>query len=215
MSLLSIVVPARNEEKAIVKVLTTLRAQFPHAELILVDNGSTDKTVALAEDVECTIISEPQPGKGRAMLAGARAAGGEWLLFHDADTEYDVTDAAAVVNTAILTGACAIGVRMVAFSHLPFSSWAANKVIQWLLARRFDITVPDVLTGTRCLRRSTYLGLAPSVPGFGIETMLTRECLKRGIGISEVPVRYVPRSQKQGKKIRARDMWSLVRIALQ
>jgi glycosyltransferase involved in cell wall biosynthesis len=214
MRSLSIIVPARNEGRVVRKVLGNLRARFPDAELILVNNGSTDNTEAEALAVGCRVVNEPAAGKGRAMVAGARAASNEWLLFHDADTEYEVADALQVVSTAMLTGHCAIGVRMVAFYHLRWSSWLANRVIQALLEWRFGVRVPDVLTGTRCMRKNVYLGLAPTAKGFGIETQLTVACLKRGLPIDEVPVRYIPRSKAQGKKIRAWHLLSLMRIAL-
>ncbi|MEX3984212.1 glycosyltransferase family 2 protein [Paraburkholderia sp. EG287A] len=214
MRALTIVVPARNEARVVGKVLRRLQQQFPDAELLLVNNGSTDDTEAVALATGCRVINEPAPGKGRAMLAGARAASNDWLLFHDADTEYETADAVQVVATAMLTGHCAIGVRMVAFDHVRPSSWLANRVIQWMLHRRYGVWVRDVLTGTRCMRRSLFLSLDASAKGFGIETQLTLGCIKRGVPIDEVPVRYIPRSKAQGKKIRAWHLWSLMRIAM-
>jgi glycosyltransferase involved in cell wall biosynthesis len=212
---LSIIIPARNEARSVQTVLRTVRSIFPDAEILLVDNGSTDGTATLATHVEgVRVITETRAGKGHAMRAGAQAALGEYLLFHDADTEYEVSDARAVVARAFERNGCAIGVRHVSFERLRWSSWLANRLIQALLRLRFGLTVSDVLSGTRCMRKSEFLGLATRSAGFGIETEIAVACLKSGIPVHYADVRYTPRSGAEGKKIRPYHLFSLVRIAL-
>lgn len=212
---LSIVVPAKNEARSVQTVLLALRRSFPDAELILVDNGSTDGTARLAVEIEgVKIVSEGQAGKGCAMRAGARAAQGEFLLFHDADVEYEVRDAVDVVANTMAEGGCGVGVRHVSFDRLRWSSWLANRVIQFLLRRRFDVRVPDVLSGTRCFRRDEFLALDTQAHGFGIETEMVVTCLKSSMPLHYAAVRYTPRTGAQGKKIRAYHLFSLMRLAL-
>lgn len=212
---LSIIIPARNESRSVQAVLRALRATFPKAEILLVDNGSTDGTAGLAAKVEgVRVITEVRPGKGHAMRAGAQAALGDYLLFHDADTEYEVTDALAVVDKAFMLSGCVIGVRHVSFERLRWSSWLANRLIQALLRRRFGLTVADVLSGTRCMRKSEFLQLDTRAAGFGIETEIAVTCLKQGLAVHYADVRYTPRSGAEGKKIRPYHLFSLIRIAL-
>lgn len=212
---LSIVVPARNEAASVQQVLRALREVFPQAELLLVDNGSHDGTAELAAQIDgVKVVLEMRPGKGRAMRTGAAIATGEFLLFHDADTEYDVRDAALVVERAYLTRSCVIGVRLVSFDALKWSSWLANWLIQQLLRLRFGARVADVLSGTRCLPRADFISLRTTSEGFGIETEQAAACLKKGLPIHYANVRYTPRGGAQGKKIRSYHLLSLVRIAL-
>lgn len=212
---LSIVVPARNEAASVTDVLRSLKDQFPFAELILVDNASTDDTASRAATVPgVRVVMERCPGKGRAMRTGAEAASGAFVLFHDADSEYEVRDAVPVVERSMSTGHCVIGARVVAFDHLRWSSWVANRVVQMMLRARFGARVADVLSGTRCMRRADFLSLDTRSAGFGIETELAVACLRKGLALEHRYIRYTPRTGAQGKKIRAYHLLSLIRIAL-
>lgn len=212
---LSIVVCARNEEGSVFKVLHGLSRVFPDAELILVDNGSTDATVREALRIPgIKVVFEPQAGKGHAIRAGAAAALGQFLLFHDADAEYSVEDAAQVVREAQCLRGLAIGVRVVSFASLRWSSWLANELIRRILQRRFAVAVQDVLSGTRCLPKEAFDALGTRAPGFAIETEMTLRCLQQRLPLAQPSVRYFPRNQASGKKIKARDMVGLLRAAL-
>lgn len=83
--MISIVIPALDEEKALPATLDAVRAQSGDHELIVADGGSCDRTCAIAERAGARIVRSP-PGRGRQMNAGARCARGEWLLFLHADT---------------------------------------------------------------------------------------------------------------------------------
>lgn len=210
---LSVVVCARNESKTIQEVLRSLRQHLPGAQLIVVDNGSTDATGELAQRVPGTVVvTEPLPGKGHAMRAGAAAAEREWLLFHDGDGEYRAEDCPDVVLAALQNGAWAVGTRATTYgSVLPSSimaNWLARALIQWRTGQRVD----DVLTGTRCIRRSMFLALRTNSPHFGIETEISRKLCHRGLAPAHAPVRFVPRTYQCGKKIRP---WHLMSILVQ
>lgn len=212
---LSIVVCARNEEASVEVVLGQLSAVFPQAELLLVDNGSTDATARLAGAVPgVRVISDRRPGKGNAMRTGAAAASGEWLLFHDADGEYCVEDSAAVVACARAADGCGIGVRLVSYRAVMPSSWAANRLIRGLLKWQTGADIPDVLTGTRCLRAVVFKELATTSTHFGIETEIARKVALRGIPCTGSAVRFTPRDRAAGKKIRAWHLLALIYEAL-
>lgn len=211
--MLSIVVCARNEADNVSGTLTGLRQVFPEAELILVDNGSTDGTAERASAVPgVVILREDTPGKGVAMRAGAESASGKWLLFHDADTEYDIADSLQVVTRAIQEDGCCVGARMVSYDRVLVSSWLANWLIKGLLRIRTGKSAPDVLSGTRCMKTKTFLELQTQSTRFGIETEITRGLLVKGIPMFWTPVRFYPRTAKQGKKIR---VWHLAELLLQ
>jgi glycosyltransferase involved in cell wall biosynthesis len=209
---LSVVVCARNEAAHVGEVLRRLASTFPDAELILVDNGSTDGTAqaAAAATPRVTIVVEPTPGKGTAMRTGARHAQGTWLLFHDADLEYDVEDSARVVATAMRENSSCIGARMVAYDQVLPSSWLANRLIQRVLRLRTGAHVADVLTGTRCMPTTLFRALNTQSPHFGIETEITRATLALGVPMLAEPVRFYPRTAADGKKIRVWDLFALL-----
>lgn len=205
---LSIVIPARNEEASIRAVILAARAHFPEAEIVVVDNASTDGTAAVATSTgEVVVIREPSPGKGNAMRAGARSATRDLVMFHDADTEYMMDDALEVVGRVMFAGrgrsdsTMAIGVRAWRLSWLPLVSFGVNGLIRAIFQLRFGQAPEDILTGTRCLSREYFLQLDTSSPTFAIETELTRLVVASGGDVVGVPVRYTPRSRAQGKKI--------------
>lgn len=210
---LSIVVCARDEIASIRQVVESLRSLFPAAELIVVDNGSSDGTGEVAAAVKGVIVvREDIPGKGGAMRRGARQATRPWLLFHDADLEYEVGDSVQVVKTAMETNSCCVGVRLVAYDRILISSWLANRFIQLLLKLRTGVRARDVLSGTRCMRTSVFAAADTESTRFGIETELTRRLTELGVGLAWEPVRFYPRSAAMGKKIR---MWHLLELSIQ
>jgi len=211
MTKLSIVVCARNEANHVYRVLTELRDVYPDAELILVDNASDDGTAETARlIVGVRVVSEARRGKGAAMRKGAEAASNPWILFHDADLEYNVNDSVEVVASAINNDSFCIGARLVAYDTVLASSWIANKIIQTLLKWRTGIHVPDVLSGTRCLQRAIFVELNTKSVQFGIETEMTRQLLSKGVRFTQASVRFCPRNTMQGKKIRAWHLFELM-----
>ena len=209
--ILSIIVTAYNEEKTVAAVLINLQNAFPDAELILVDNGSTDKTVAIATQVpQIKIYSEYALGKGNAIRTGVANANGDYVMFHDADLEYNSHDATEVLNL-LKIDRMILGTRYVSMANIPFSSWLANKIISTLLFWRFGVRLEDALTGTRVLHRQTFLSLQTNAHGFNIETEIDVKCMKNKIEIMPISIRYKARTKLEGKKIRPRHLFLLVK----
>ena len=90
---ISIILPAKNEAEGLRQTLPGLRALFPEAEVIVVDDGSTDGTAAVAAESGARVLSSPYPmGNGAAIKRGARAASGDILVFMDADGQHNPAD---------------------------------------------------------------------------------------------------------------------------
>lgn len=90
---LSIVLPARNESAAIGRAIAAIRAHCPQARVLVVNDGSTDSTAAVAEEAGATVVGHPYgKGNGAAIKTGARIAEGDVIVFMDADGQHDPAD---------------------------------------------------------------------------------------------------------------------------
>lgn len=217
---ISVIVPARNEEATIASLLEELQHTFPSAEIIVVDNASSDRTAELAVSIPgVVVVEERAAGKGNAMRHGAFIASRPVLLFHDADTEYSVVDAYDVAAALVMarkagSEVMTIGVRAWRLSWLPVISFAVNWMVRTIFWLRFRVAPEDVLTGTRCLARDTFLLMNTQSASFAIETEMTRRAIEMGLAVEPHPVRYTPRTHKEGKKIGWRHLLPILSEAV-
>lgn len=220
--------PAYNEELHIEQCLRDTRAAFPDALLLVVDNNSRDRTAALAHRMGVRVVTEPAPGKGRAVSTGVRVAlaeGCDWIALHDSDNEYNAGHLAQLVASCLpdSTGHPAlvmgVGLREVALGQVLWRSLLANYVARTALRLALRKAPPqDILTGARVLSADLARllfasgdGQAP-YKGFELETALTRKALAAGARMVYSPVRYIPRAVTE-KKIKAWDMLGILKAA--
>ena len=98
-SSLSIILPARNEAPGLRRLLPALQKRYPDAEIIIIDDGSTDTTASLSTDSGARVISHPySKGNGAAIKSGARHASGETLVFMDSDGQFDINDLERLIH---------------------------------------------------------------------------------------------------------------------
>lgn len=212
----SVIVPAYNEQATILQVLREIRKQTVESvqfEVVVVDDGSRDKTVELLEanpDLYDRLIRQPKNGgKGAAVLAGLRAATGDYILFQDADLEYSPSHYAALLFPVTNFGAeVVMGSRFLASQYTRvqfFWHKVGNGVITRLFNVLFNTTFTDIFTCYMLYRRTL---LDPNeLVSFGWEQHAEILCriVPRSKIIYEVPVSYQGRTYEEGKKIKARD----------
>lgn len=190
----SVVIPAYNEEAALPRVLTELPRALA-GDVVVVDNGSTDRTFAVAQAAQAKVVFEPRRGYGRACQAGLRAIApeSEAIVFLDADHSDYPEDLPSLLaplerNEADLV----IGSRILGHAD-PGSLTPQQRLGNWLACRliglRFHRRFTD-LGPLRAIRRRALAALALRDPTFGWNVEMQMKALKAGLRVVEVPVRY-------------------------
>jgi glycosyltransferase involved in cell wall biosynthesis len=219
LKVLSVVIPAYNEERYIGTLLdriaaVDLTALGVEKQLLVVDDCSADRTAEIvAARPDVTLLrSERNGGKGTAVRKGIAAATGEFLIIQDADLEYDPQDYLPMLR-ALLDGRGDIvyGSRYLGRGRYPNQSAAAYlggrslSAIAWLFTGRY---LTDTVTALKLFHREDLASLPLERSGFELDHEITARMLARGRRIVEVPIQYFPRSREEGKKIGLRDWFT-------
>jgi dolichol-phosphate mannosyltransferase len=221
-AVLSIVIPAYNEERFIGTLLERIRAVDLTplgltSEIIVVDDGSRDRTVEIASAVaDIRVHRMPvNGGKGRAVRAGIQLATGDLLIIQDADLEYDPNDYVPMIR-ALQTGRGDVvyGSRYLGRGRHRNQSLAAYvggrslSLVALLFTGRY---LTDTVTAYKLFRRADLAGLTLETSGFELDHEITARVLARHLRIVEVPISYHPRSRDEGKKIGLSDWFTAIR----
>ena len=229
-----------NEKKTLApllqKILTVpLEAAGFESEIIVVDDGSTDGSSEETQafpTITCLRLEKNQ-GKGNAVRRGIENTSGDFVLVQDGDLEYDPEDYLPMLQA--LSGAhdqtrtAIYGSRTLGqwekfgWTVFPgrhpqqaFGPWLAGVVLSawtFLLYRQW---ISDTLTAYKIYPRDVIGAMTTQTRGFETDHEITAKLIRAGIRITEVPIRYEPRTTEMGKKIRARDgaiaIWTLLRF---
>jgi glycosyltransferase involved in cell wall biosynthesis len=210
----TILVPAYNEGRTIVEVLERVRAQRVEGvrlDVIVVDDGSKDETVQRLEarpDLYDRLIKRSQNGgKGAAVRDGLRASTSEYVLFQDADLEYDPADYRLLFGPALSHDAdVVLGSRLVASPvtrvHY-FWHRVGNRALTLLFNVLHNTTFTDIYTCYVLFRRTLIDPDALQTSGWEQHAEILSGLARRAKSIYEVPISYYGRTYEEGKKIRA------------
>ena len=194
---ISVVIPARNEALALAALLPEIRRYATDAELIVIDDGSTDETRAVAEAAGARVISHPYPmGNGAAIKTGARAAKGEIIVFMDGDGQHHPQDIPYLLEKIDAGYDMAVGAR-VRGSHAGVHRAVANDLFSrfasWMVMQQID----DLTSGFRAVRAHKFRQFLYLLPnGFSYPTTITMSFFRAGYGVAYVPIRAL---ERQGK----------------
>ncbi|MGA8015088.1 MAG: glycosyltransferase family 2 protein [Candidatus Dormiibacterota bacterium] len=210
---LSVLMPALNEERTISQVLDAVLASPVDLEVVLVDDGSTDRTWELmrarseADPRVSAVRHERNRGKGAAVRTALGHAGGSVVIIQDADLEYDPADYPRLLEP-ILSGRARVVYGSRAFSsHTAYSYWyvMGNRLVTLATNILYNCYLSDMETGYKVMPREVALSLDLRARGFELEPEITAKLLRSGHRIYEVPVGYAARSRAEGKKLTAMD----------
>lgn len=225
MITLTVLIPAYNEEKTILEILRRVRAQNVDGvafEVLIVDDGSTDGTARLLEanpDLYTRLIRKPNGGKGSAVRAGLAAATGDYVIFQDADLEYDPADYAKMLLPVLRFDADVVmGSRLVAPEYTRvFYFWhkVGNRLITLLFNILNNTTFTDVYTCYLLYRRSCLDPASLETDGWEQHAEILSRLVSAPRVMYEVQISYHGRTYEEGKKIRAHHVipviWTMIK----
>lgn len=210
----TVLVPVYNEEQTIIKLLERVRAQSVDGvqlEIVVVDDASKDSTVSRLEsrpDLYNHLIKRPKNGgKGAAVRDGLRHATGEYVLFQDADLEYDPADYVRLFGPVLSHDAdVVLGSRLVA-SPVTRVHYFWHKVGNSFLTLLFNVmhntTFTDIYTCYVLFRKDLIETDELKTSGWEQHAEILSRLARTAKSIYEVPISYFGRTYDEGKKIRA------------
>lgn len=186
---LSIVIPAKNEAEAIGKVVGLARERYPDAEIIVVDDGSTDETAAIARTAGAQVIRHPESlGNGAAVKAGARAATGDIIAFMDGDGQHDPRMLEPLLQQIDDGYDMAVGARD-SGSHANIGRLFANGLYNAIASMMSGRPILDLTSGFRVARAQPFKQFLYLLPnGFSYPTTITMAFLRSGYPVTFVPI---------------------------
>jgi len=210
MPKLSVIIPVYNEAGTIRAVIDKVEAVGIDKEIIIVDDGSGDDTYKVLRELNYKNLKivhhTKNRGKGSAVATGLSQAAGVYMIVQDADLEYDPADYPKLIG-ALSAGQAdmALGARFTEQYHGALIPRMGNRFLTALLNFLFGVWLNDCFTCYKMLKVQTARGFNLKARSFDIEIEMLAKAIKAGLCIREVPVSYVPRTYKDGKKIRIKD----------
>ncbi|HUT15346.1 MAG TPA: glycosyltransferase family 2 protein [Anaerolineae bacterium] len=215
---LSVLIPVYNEEDHIQELLSRVLAVPCTAEVVVVDDCSSDSTwnvLSQVNDPRLRVFRhEVNQGKGAAIRTALGHASSDMVIIQDADLEYDPNDYPKLLEP-VLNGQAQVvyGVRDISAQKLLFS--LGNKFLSLVTSVLYGAPVADMETCYKLMPRELMLSLDLQPSRFQIEPEITAKLLRRGYRIHEVPIWYQPR-ETHAKKLSAwRDglpaLWTLIK----
>ncbi len=195
--MISVIIPAKNEATGLDKVLPAVRNILGGAELIVVNDGSSDNTGKVAADYADKVINHPHPmGNGAAVKAGARAATGEVFIFMDADGQHSPEDIPGLIEKLNQDYSMVVGARH-SSTHANLFRRIANFIYNRLASYLTNQSIKDLTSGFRAVCADDFRAFLYLLPnGFSYPTTITMALSRSGKTITYIPIKAGKRSGK-------------------
>ncbi len=194
---ISIIIPAKNEELGLSKLIPTLRKLHSSSEIIVVNDGSTDKTEELSISCGAKVITHNySKGNGAAIKTGARAATNSILVFMDADGQHKPEDISHLLDKLEEGYDMVIGARRVS-THATSLRLTGNLVYNKLASYMTGHKIKDLTSGFRAVKKEKFLQFLYLLPnGFSYPTTSTMAFFRSGYSVAYIPINAL---QREGK----------------
>lgn len=184
--MLSVLIPAYNESGRIAATLNSLHSAGLADEILVVDDGSSDGTAAIARANGAEVLILPaNQGKGGAINAGAVCLKGDFVLLLDADLQ-DSAASAFCLTKPVFEGTVDMTIARFRREKSGHGFGIARKTASWGIKYLTGQSITAPLSGQRCMKRSLLLDLLPLPPRFGLEVGMTLDALSRGLRVLEM-----------------------------
>ena len=185
----SVVIPARNEAEALSTTLPRLIETLPNAEIVIIDDGSSDNTAEICSKFNVRLIRHAYPkGNGAAIKTGARAASGQVLVFMDADGQHRPEDIPALIDKFSENYDMVIGARQ-SGSHAGAHRAVANDLFSRFATWMVQQPVEDLTSGFRIVKASKFRKFLYLLPnGFSYPTTITMAFFRAGFSVAYAPI---------------------------
>jgi glycosyltransferase involved in cell wall biosynthesis len=217
----SVVMPCLNEERSVgvcvAKAWEGIRRTGMSGEVIVVDNGSDDGSVAAAEAAGARVIHEARRGYGSAYMAGFQAALGRYIVMGDSDNSYDFASLADLVSPLEQGYDYVLGSRFAGRIEPEAMTWShryvGNPILTFTLNMLFNLRVSDAHSGFRAFTRDALQRLHLQSEGMELASEIVVKAARGGLRVAEVPITYYRRIGES--KLNAfKDAWRHVRFLL-
>ena len=217
----SVIIPVYNEEKTILKVLERLnqtKVENIDYEFIVINDGSTDDTKKLLENnknlFSVLINNTNNSGKGYAVKEGLKIAKGDYIIFQDADLEYDPVDFKKFIKVCKNFDADVVIGSRFNYSEYTRSHYILNKIGNHILTFTFNIlydtTFTDIYSCYLCYKKNLLDSNKLKTVGFEQHAEILCKIVRRGKKFYEVPISYNGRTLDEGKKIKFYHFFSVI-----
>ncbi|HUT41973.1 MAG TPA: glycosyltransferase family 2 protein [Gammaproteobacteria bacterium] len=203
MSEISIVLPAKNEADSLKTLLPALKEKFPEAEIIVVDDGSTDDTAGVCRQHGVRVLSHVYSmGNGAAIKTGARNAEGDILVFMDADGQHDPADIQPLIDGINRGFDMMVGARHLD-SHASLTRRIGNSIYNRLASWMTGHPIQDLTSGLRAARARHFKKFLYLLPNkFSYPTTSTMAFFRSGLPVGYVPIHAKTRTTDTRSHIR-------------
>ena len=220
---LSVVIPCLNEEKTLPDCIAIAKNAMLKAgingEVVISDNGSTDRSVQIAKENGARVVHASSKGYGNAIISGMHGARGKFLIMGDADGSYDFNDIPKFIEPLKEGADFVMGSRIKGTIHpgaMPFlNRYLGTPVLTFLINLFFKSKISDVNCGLRALTKQAFNRLNLKAGGMELASeMVIKACLAR-LKIVEVPTSLSPDNRDRAPHLRPfRDGWRHLRFIL-